>query len=256
MPSDTLPGEAGRRLHVLSPLLAALSAVWRLVVPAILVLLFARGSNYEALFAIFVFPAIAIATVRFLTFRYWIAEHELIIREGVLTRNERHVPYTRIQTIDTSQNPIHRLLGVAEVRIETAGGQEPEANMKVLSLDAVEELRGHVFRQKRLAAAEQAAERAAAGLEALPGDEPQETAEGAELAEGGAVDRARHQVLALELRDLATYGVISNRGMAIVAAVFGLYWQASYMGLVSWVQLAICIQPSSPEVQGPGTSPM
>ena len=151
MQSDLLPEVPGRRLHILSPLLAGLSAVWRLVVPAIIVLLVSKGSYYEALFAIFVLPVIAMSLVRYMTFRYWMREHELVIREGVLTRNERHVPYTRIQNIDTSQNPIHRLFRVAEVRIETAGGQEPEANIKVLSLDAVDELRGHVFRQKQLA---------------------------------------------------------------------------------------------------------
>ena len=251
MPSESLPEGSGRRLHILSPLLAALSAVWRLLVPAILVLFLSRGNNYEALFGIFVVPVIAMSLVRFFTFRYWMGEHELVIREGVLTRNERHVPYTRIQNIDTSQNPIHRLFRVAEVRIETAGGQEPEANMKVLSLDAVEELRGQVFRQKRLAVMEGAAgsegageeragekgvgaavEGAGASLSGLPGTADPAAARSADPLAVPLQQERRHGVLSLGLRDLAVYGFISNRGMALVAAAFGLWWQASYMGLV------------------------
>ncbi|MGM3151304.1 PH domain-containing protein, partial [Escherichia coli] len=47
------------------------------------------------------------------------------------------------------QNPLHRLFGVAELRLESAGGARPEAEMRVLKLDqalALERLvrqRGH-----------------------------------------------------------------------------------------------------------------
>ncbi len=39
------------------------------------------------------------------------------------------------------QNPLHRLLGVAEVRVETASGSEPDATLRVLSLADVDRLK-------------------------------------------------------------------------------------------------------------------
>ncbi len=50
-----------------------------------------------------------------------------MIRSGLIFRNERHVPFSRIQNVDAIQNVFHRLFGVAEVRVETGGGKEEEA---------------------------------------------------------------------------------------------------------------------------------
>jgi putative membrane protein len=68
-----------------------------------------------------------------------------VIREGVFVRSVRHVPYARIQNIDTLQGPLHRLLGVVEVRLETAGGKEPEAVFRVITSAQLAELRAGVF---------------------------------------------------------------------------------------------------------------
>ena len=38
-------------------------------------------------------------------------------------------------TTEVRQNPLHRLFGVAELRLESAGGVRPEAEMRVLRLD-------------------------------------------------------------------------------------------------------------------------
>ena len=51
-------------------------------------------------------------------------------------RRVRHIPYSRIQNIDAVQNVLHRVLGVAEVNIETGGGDAAEAKMSVLPLAA------------------------------------------------------------------------------------------------------------------------
>ena len=72
---------------------------------------------------------------------------ELVITSGLIFRNERHVPYGRIQNIDAVQNLLHRLLRVVEVRVETGGGDEPEARMRVLPLAALEEMRERVVRR-------------------------------------------------------------------------------------------------------------
>ena len=45
-----------------------------------------------------------------------------MIRTGLLFRNERHIPFSRIQNLDAVQHVFHRLFDVVEVRVETGGG--------------------------------------------------------------------------------------------------------------------------------------
>ncbi|MCC7018359.1 MAG: PH domain-containing protein [Ardenticatenales bacterium] len=86
--------------------------------------------------------------VGYARYRYRMAPEELIIEEGLLSRSVRTIPYARIQNVDTVQNVLHRLLGVAEVRIETASGQGAEATMRVLGLGEVEALRRFVMARR------------------------------------------------------------------------------------------------------------
>ena len=83
--------------------------------------------------------------MRYVSFRLRYEDHELVIRSGLIFRNERHIPFSRIQNVDAIQNPFHRLFGVVEVRVETGGGKEEEARLSVLSLAAFEEMRQRVF---------------------------------------------------------------------------------------------------------------
>ena len=125
-----------RRLHPLSWLFAAAQVARGFIVPAIVVL-FASGESYELWALAFAVPVAIGAVLQYAVFRYRLADDEIVVRDGLLTRTERHIPYARIQNVDLVQNPLHRLLRVALVRVETASGAKPEAVMRVLSLDAV-----------------------------------------------------------------------------------------------------------------------
>ena len=115
----------------------------------VLLLFASGGSNYELWAALVIIPATIGAVVQYIVFRYNLGEDELVIRDGVFTRTERHIAYARIQNIDIVQNPLHRMLAVALVRIETASGDRPEAVIRVLSLDKIDEMRTHVFADRR-----------------------------------------------------------------------------------------------------------
>jgi len=214
MPSEPhAPDSELRRLHPASLLFSIGAAARRLLVPGILLFFAAsRGNgNVEFWAMLFFFPALATAVGRYLSFRYLLGDEELVIREGIVTRNERHIPYHRIQNIDLVQNPLHRLFGVAEVRLETAGGEKPEAVMRVLSLDGVDRMRTRVF-------AERSAGSAAAV--ATPLADPAAQAIGS-----GAAARLVHRMPA---REVALFGIISNQGMVVVAAALGLLWQFDF----------------------------
>jgi putative membrane protein len=135
---------AVRRLHPASLLFDAGRHFVSLAFWGAAVLVFAARSE-EGWYLLFLLVPLSEALVRYFSFRYSFDPDRLVIRDGVFVRSVRHVPYTRIQNIDTVQGPLHRLLGVVEVRLETAGGSEPEAVFRVISSAQLAELRSGVF---------------------------------------------------------------------------------------------------------------
>ena len=186
-----------QRLHPLSWLFTTAQSVKGLVIPLVVLLLASGGSGYELWAAAFIIPATVTAVLRYMVFRYQLGDDELIIRDGVVTRTERHIPYERIQNIDLVRNPFHRLFNVALVRIETASGDKPEAIIRVLSLDAIDAMRVRVFRNRQPAVAG-----------ASPTDNQQTDV-----------------VLQLPTRELVRLGIVSNKGLVVVSAVLGVLWQ-------------------------------
>ena len=185
------------RLHPSSLIFGLGTVAWRLLLPAIFVFVLARGDRYEAIFAFVIAPmAAAGAIFRYLTFRYRFDAQDLVVRRGLIFRNERHIPYSRIQNVDLVQNVLHRLCGVAEVRVQTASGGEAEATFRVLSMEAVEAMRARIAQER------------------APGD--------ASLPEIAPVEPEARVLARMPLRERLLFGVISNRGAVVVAAVLGL----------------------------------
>jgi len=143
------PARDGRRLHPSSLLFSLLRHVKAYAVPALLVLLFSKGDRVELWLGLILIPVMVFEIYRYFSLRYRLLPEELVVTDGVFFKNERHVPLSRIQNVDLVQNPLQRLFGVADVRIETAGGSEPEAVLRVLSEKLVAELREHIFAGRR-----------------------------------------------------------------------------------------------------------
>ncbi len=215
-----MPSE-DRRLHPLSILFGLISGLRSFALPGLLLLIGAGSAGlmvWELWALPFLIPSMVISSVRYFSFRYRYEENEMVIRTGFLFRNERHVPYARIQNVDGVQNVLHRLLNVVEVRVETGGGQEPEAKMSVLPVADFEEMRRRVFEEKRQMAVPAASPAVSEGSPAVP-----------------AV--ASRTLLQLSPRELILHGFIQNRGFVIIAAAAGLLWEmgiANRFGDWSW----------------------
>ena len=195
------------RLHPAS-FLFRIGAQLRQQALPLIVVLFSAGSaglGWQLWFLAALVPYALFAIVRTLTFRYRYDEHELVIRTGVIARNERHVPYARIQNVDGVQTVFHRMLKVVDVKVQTAGGNEPEATMSVLTVAAFDQMRLRVGEGRRQADL------------ALTAD--------AEPASEVSRAPAPTLLLALAPKDLLTYGFVEGRGMVVVAAIFGLVWE-------------------------------
>ena len=136
------------RLHPLSWLFALLIQLRPLVVPLLVLIFLGRGEWWELFIVVGAVGYALYALIYSIGFRYRLGDDELLVKEGIFARTERHIPYARIQNIVRRRNLLHRAFGVAELRLESAGGDKPEAVMNVITLAAAEQIEA-VLRRTR-----------------------------------------------------------------------------------------------------------
>ena len=56
---------------------------------------------------------------------YLVTDRSLRLREGIVNVREMTITFANIQNISISQGPIQRALGIADLRVDTAGGASP-----------------------------------------------------------------------------------------------------------------------------------
>lgn len=191
-----------RRLHPWSIAFSLGHAVRVLLLPALVALVSRNETVWAIVGGAVAGPTIGVAFARYLTLRWTLGPDELHVRKGILFRSRRHIPYARIQDVEVLQGVLHRCLGVAEVRLQTASGAEPEAVLRVLGLPDVEALRAAVR------------PRATAGADDARAPAPPEPP---------AVEVL---VARIPLEWLVGLGLVLHRGLAVVAGAFALLWEA------------------------------
>jgi len=206
---DAIPGTPPdeRRLHPWSWLFVLLQQLKQFIFPLVALLIFgARRSSDEGEMWASLAPVIGIAVLvvlailQYFTYRYTIGRDGLTVREGLLHRSRREIPFSRIHNVVVHQSLLHRVFGVAEVRLESAGGAKPEAQMRVLGLRDALALEDLVRHQAQ-------------------GTGPLASGPGTASRDDGTT------LLSLSTMEVLRLGLISNRGMIVVAAAFGAMWQ-------------------------------
>ncbi|MCK8499110.1 PH domain-containing protein [Myxococcus fulvus] len=76
---------------------------------------------------------------------YALTDRSLRVHEGVMSLREKTMTFANIQQISIQQNPLQRLLGIADVKVETAGGGSG-ARGNEADLDPAEHLHEARFR--------------------------------------------------------------------------------------------------------------
>jgi len=221
------------RLHTSSVVFGIARHAKGLLVPAVLVFFVASSSNWEKWLAILFIPSAAFEVYRYFTTRFRIGTEELVVRRGLVFRNERHVPFARIQNVDLIQNPIHRLLKVAEMRVETGGGAEPEAVLKVVRLESAEALRRAVFAQRSPDSSAELLTREPDSGAAVP--QGLESRESPARSRGGSTPAAAEKLLLqIPTGELLLLGLMSNRGMALILVVLGAGWEFNLFNRIEY----------------------
>lgn len=86
---------------------------------------------------------------------YKLTDDEVALRHGVISTSFRSARYERIQAVDVVESIIARLLGLATVRVETAGGNASVIKIEYLPKAKAEELRAELLRRTNGGQAEQ-----------------------------------------------------------------------------------------------------
>lgn len=201
--ADVLPTEE-RRLHPLSWLFVLIASLKQFVLPLLILVIFGGRDEdrYELIGALGVIAVLVVASVwRYFTYRYRVGDDSLQVRSGVFERSLREIPFSRIHNVALHQSLLHRLFGVAEVRLESAGGTRPEAEMRVLRMREALALEALVRRHARAAGEDAATDQAT-------GEDP-------------------GTLLELSLGEVIRHGLISNRGMVVIGAGFAAISQVN-----------------------------
>jgi len=190
------------RLNKLSPLFILINVVIKSIIPLAFGVFTYGASKYSNSIVIgagiFI---LAFSVLQYWYYRYWIKDEKIEIKEGILFKSNRKVPYTRIQNVNVSQNPLERILKVATLQLESASGGKPEAVMRVVDLDVVEEIKQKVKKSN--------------GQNFETVNNEAETREAKE-------NKPLHEI---PTKDVIKYGIISQKGMFFGAILFGFLAQ-------------------------------
>jgi len=121
-----------QRLHPLTLLLrvgASLPALFIVLLPTL------RNPSSEKLISIVLgvlygIVALPIIVLQYLRFSYRITPKQIVIQKGVLNRQNRSIPIERVQNVQVERNLVARILGVAKVKIITAGSSATEGTLE------------------------------------------------------------------------------------------------------------------------------
>ena len=278
MPSEDTappPGAAGvalegggpRRLHLLSPVFFATGHARRLW-PLALLLAARRQWWLLALGALILLAWSALEWLR----RTWTLEGgALRLEEGVLSRKLRAVPFDRIQQVDLVRKPLHRLLGVATLRVETAGGgSAAEVDLHVVTLAEAQALRSTLLQAKAQAAGPAAAgavdsrahrdsgsatlpvggPHAPAGGSGAPAEAGAAAEAGAGAGTGVAAAPTERVLLRLRVGEVVLAGITGSRAAAALVVLGPLSQVTDWVpGLDDWLLARIdpeSVTPTTP----------
>ena len=202
--ANAVAADAEHRLHPMSWLFVLLAQLKQFIVPLLALLVFGRRSGGDADSELWPLIGVGVLVVvslwRYATYRYGVHGDSLVVRSGMLERSLRVIPFARIHNVALQQSLLHRVFGVAEVRLESAGGSKPEAEMRVLKLSDAIALEALVRRR---------------------GVAPPLAADGSGVDHDG---QAR-PLLSLPLAEVLRLGLVSNRGMILVGAASAAVFQ-------------------------------
>jgi putative membrane protein len=184
-----------------------------------LVVLFASAASSDkvrlswavaAVILVLIFLAV-IALLSYLRFRYRICSDRVVVRRGILHREELNIDFDRVQNINIKELFYMRPFGLSVMGIDTAGSQGKEIDIAGIPVALAREYRNAILDRRNPAEPERSEE---PGMEqgGVPTAGPNSTPQGRERL-----------LLELDNRDVALYGLTTNFLLWILIALGALF---------------------------------
>lgn len=106
-----------------------------------------RWLGLLAILAVLIIAAILVTATR-LSFSFWgyaVREHDLTVRKGVIIRTATTVPFNRVQHASVHSGPLERSMGLATIRVFTAGGAGADLSIEGLTTNAAGVLKDQIL---------------------------------------------------------------------------------------------------------------
>ena len=144
------------KLHPVSALINCVKALKEMALP-IIVIAIANGFNFtidfrdenffSQMIPLFILIVALIFTfvsgiLKWWTFRYWFEDSELRVQYGLFVKKKRYIPFERIQSLNYKEGIFHRMFGLVQVEVETAGNKDgkPEVQLTAITRVAADQI--------------------------------------------------------------------------------------------------------------------
>ncbi|MDA0633038.1 PH domain-containing protein [Nonomuraea sp. MCN248] len=143
-----------------------------LLVPLVGVLVVGGFSSRSYLWAALgLVGTVVVAVIRWATFTYEIVGDRVEIKRSLISRSIRTIPLERVRGVDVSTPPMHRLLGLSVLKIDTgATGGDGEATLDGITVQEAERLRPLLLRRAGTAPASDAGPAVESAADAGPAE--------------------------------------------------------------------------------------
>ena len=147
-----------KRIHPASVWVNLLPLTWRTIRqfwPVLILAMVGGQSGFHVVDVLLLMGTLGVGAVssfvHYATLRYRVHDGKLEIRQGIVNRQSRVIDPARIQNVERVRNPFHKIAGLVEVRLETAGDVRTEGLLSALKESAalaliadIEQARGRV----------------------------------------------------------------------------------------------------------------
>lgn len=177
-PPAAADADGWQRLDVRMLLVGPVQTLRQFALPALIALvgISSQGGFNLPLTVITLGVPVVLGFLPWVTTRYRMTETQFQLRKGLLNRQQLTTPLDRVRSVDLEASLMHRLLGLAKVKIGT-GVDETRIELNALSTVQADELRGVLLARSRRADLDQSATNAGPDLQFLPTGRPDVLAE-------------------------------------------------------------------------------